>query len=601
MTRWRVLVVLVWLLPPTIRAQAVRQADWPRLEGETLRHFQALLRFDTSYPPRDEVLATDYLKQVFEREGIAVQIFASDPKRPNLVAPLKGHGMRILARGCCAVRPVAMSNDNALATEQSCERLTALTLPHTTITLAQSVPAGQFRLPVGAPTPPGTPPTPRFDDLPAFCRVAATLTPSSDSDIKIEVWLPTSGWNGKFEAVGNGGWWGDIRYATLPPAVDGLSKALRRGYAATSTDTGHVGGSGGFALGHPEKLTDFAYRAVHEMTLQAKNIMTAFYGRGPRRSYWNGCSSGGKQGLKEAQRFPDDYDGIVAGAPANYWTHLMGRGLIDPVRDVPKEKYELVHKAVLDACDALDGVRDGVLENPTSCHFDPRTLQCAGDDGPTCLTALQVDTITKVYSPSKNRGTLKQIFPGLARGSELGWGALAGLTSLPEDHFRYVVFKDANWTVRGFDIDRDLASADTQDNGTINAMDPNLSAFVGRGGKLLMYHGWSDALIAPQNSIDYYKSVVEAMGPSKTKRSVRLFMVPGMGHCGGGEGTSSFDPMSAIEQWAERGKAPTQMTASHLTNGLVDRTRPLCPYPEIAQYQGTGSTDNAAHFVCRKR
>jgi len=508
--------------------------------------------------------------------------------------------MRILAHACCAALLVTTSEGHGLAAEQSCERLAALTLPHATITLAESVPAGQFSLPAGTPRPPATPPTPRFNDLPAFCRVAATLTPSSDSDIKIEVWMPTSGWNGKFEAVGNGGWWGDIRYATLPAAVDGLSEALRRGYAASSTDTGHVGGSGSFALGHLEKLTDFAYRAVHEMTVQAKAIVTAFYGQGPQRSYWDGCSSGGRQGLKEAQRFPDDYDGIVAGAPGNFWTHLTGRGLIDPVLDVPKEKYGLIHTAVLEACDLLDGVRDGVLADPTRCHFDPSVLQCRGEDAPTCLTARQVETVGLVYRPVMNRSTRTQIFPGLAPGSELGWSAPGGVLSVPEDYYRYVVFKDANWTVQRFDLERDVALADAQDHGTINATEPNLSTFVGRGGKLLMYHGWSDAIVSPQNTIDYYKSVVDAIGPRKTQDAVRLFMVPGMGHCGGGEGTSSFDPMRAMEPWAERAKAPAQITASHVTNGLVDRTRPLCPYPQVAKYKGTGSTDNASNFICQR-
>ena len=363
--------------------------------------------------------------------------------------------MRTLASGCCAALFVATSGGHGLAAEQSCERLAALTLPHATITLAESVPAGQFSLPAGTPRPPGTPPTPRFNDLPAFCRVAATLTPSSDSDIKIEVWMPTSVWNGKFEAVGNGGWWGDIRYATLFSAVDGLSEALRRGYAASSTDTGHVGGSGSFVLGHPEKLTDFAYRAVHEMTLQAKSIVSAFYGRPPKLSYFEGCSGGGRQALKEAQKYPNDYDGIVAGAPGNFWTHMTGRTLIDPVLDVPKEKYELIHKAVLEACDVLDGIRDGVLADPTRCHFDPRILRCLGDEAPTCLTALQVETVGKVYRPVMNQSTRTQIFPGLARGSELGWGAPGAIRSTAEDHYRYVVLKDANWTVRDFDLERD--------------------------------------------------------------------------------------------------------------------------------------------------
>ena len=258
-----------------------------------------------------------------------------------------------------------------------------------------------------------------FRDLPAFCRVAATLAPTSDSDIKIEVWLPLSGWNGRLQAVGNGGWSGSIAYP-------GLASGIRQGYATASTDTGHSGSSGEFVQGHPEKLIDFGYRAVHEMTVTAKAIITAFNGSGPKLSYWNGCSSGGKQGLKEAQRYPADYDGIVAGAPANNWTHLEVGSLWvaqavhkDEASFIPQAKFALIHKAVLDACDALDGVKDGVLEDPTRCHFDPQALKCAGEDAPTCLTAAQVEAARKIYAPATNPRTGKEIYPGLEPGSEM--------------------------------------------------------------------------------------------------------------------------------------------------------------------------------------
>jgi feruloyl esterase len=299
----------------------------------------------------------------------------------------------------------------------SCESLTSLTLPDTTITSAQPVAAGEFTPPAGGP-----PGAMNFKRLPAFCRVSATLAPSKDSDIKIEVWMPASDWNGKFQAVGNGGWSGSIVYPSL-------GRALSNGYATASTDTGHSGGSGSFALGHPEKLTDFGYRAVHEMTMKAKAIVAAYYGNGPKRSYWNGCSSGGKQGLKEAQRFPADYDGIVAGAPANYWTHLMFSSMWiaraahkEEASLIPPRKYALIHKAVLEACDASDGVKDGVLEDPTRCHFDPALLQCKGGDTADCLTAAQVETARAIYAPAKNPRTGQEIYPGLAPGSELGWG-----------------------------------------------------------------------------------------------------------------------------------------------------------------------------------
>jgi feruloyl esterase len=478
----------------------------------------------------------------------------------------------------------------------SCESLTALKLPDTAITLAQPVSAGEFTRSAGSPNPE------LFKNLPAFCRVAATLTPSPDSEIKIEVWMPAAGWNGKFQAVGNGGWSGDFVYP-------GLARALGHGYATASTDTGHAGGSGRFALGHPEKLIDFAYRAVHEMTVEAKAIIAAFYGNGPRRSYWVGCSSGGKQGLKEAQRFPEDYDGIVAGAPANYWTHLMTgtlwaahATLKDPASHIPASKYALINKAVLEACDALDGVADGVIENPGRCRFDPKSLLCAGEDGPACLTAAQVEAAKKVYGPATNPRTGKEIFPGLAPGSELGWGALTAGPKpfpIPDDHFKYVVFKDPNWDWQTLNFDKDVALADKLDNGTLNATDPNLKKFVSRGGKLLLYHGWNDQLIAPLNSINYYNSVTAAMGgASRTVESVRLFMAPGMAHCSGGPGPNAFDAVGTLDQWVENGKAPDQIIASHITGGKVDRTRPLCPYPQVARYKGSGSTDDAANFVC---
>ena len=488
----------------------------------------------------------------------------------------------------------------ASAADATCERLRSLKLPNTTIA-ADMVAPGAF----AAPTPAGPPAANRtFTDLPAFCRVSATLTPSSDSDIKIEVWMPAAGWNEKLLAVGNGGWSGSISY----PA---LAASLKRGYATASTDTGHTGGSGRFALGHPEKLTDFAYRAVHEMTIAAKAIVAAYYGSAARLSYWQGCSSGGKQGLKEAQKFPDDYDGIIAGAPANYWTHLITQSLWianatlkDPASFVPREKFALINKAALAECDADDGVRDGVIENPVRCAFDPQSLRCADADGPDCLTAAQVDAVRKIYGAAKNPRTGEMIFPGLARGSELGWAALAGgprPLSIAEDHYRYVVFKNPDWDFRTIDFDKDAALADAIDNGALNAVDPDLREFAARGGKLILYHGWNDQLIAPQNSIDYFDAVEKAMGAPAASRFVRLFMAPGMMHCGGGPGPNTFDMVDALEQWVERGTAPSRVLASHAANGRIDRTRPLCAYPQVAVYKGTGDVNDAASFECRAR
>jgi feruloyl esterase len=486
----------------------------------------------------------------------------------------------------------------------TCENLATLALPDTTIVLAQIEPAGTFTLPK-----PLDLPGPALDNLPAFCRVAGEIRPTKDSSIKFEVWMPASGWNGKFMGIGNGGWWGAILYPFI-------GVALRRGYATASTDTGHDGSSAdaSFALGHPEKVIDFGYRAVHEMTVKAKAIIAAYYGDAPKHSYWNGCSSGGKQGLKEAQRFPRDYDGIIAGAPANFWTHLMVSGIWiaeatreNPAAYIPKEKYPLLHKAVLGACDVLDGVKDGLLENPKVCHFDPKVLQCKDSDGPECLTAAQVEAARRMYAGPKNPRTGEQIFPGLEAGSELGWGSYSSGPEPPivASHFKYLVFKNPNWDFRSLNFDSDVALADKLDSGLITATDPNLKEFFAHGGKLFLYHGWNDPAIAPQNTINYYNSVASVMGGSdKVQNSLRLFMVPGMDHCLGGEGPFEFDTISVLEQWVEKGRAPDRVTAVHFPAGAIsgkpDRTRPLCPYPQVAKYNGSGSTDDASNFVCTK-
>jgi feruloyl esterase len=489
----------------------------------------------------------------------------------------------------------------AAASAVTCESLSSLKLPDTTITLAQTVAAGAFTVPAGGVT--RSPISPQ--NMPAFCRVAATLRPSKDSDIKIEVWLPVGGWNGKFQGVGNGGWTGSIAY----PA---LVTALQKGYATASTDTGHsgTGVDASFALGHPEKVVDFGYRAVHEMTLKAKAIIAAYYDASAQYSYWNGCSSGGKQGLKEAQRYPEDYDGIIAGAPANYWTHLMaGRVWVssathkDPDSFIPPEKYPMVHEAAIQTCDAVDGLKDGLIDDPRRCHFDPKVLECPGADAPTCLTGPQVQAAKKIYTPATNPRTGEAIYPRLEPGSELGWGLLAGgkePSEIGTGEFRYIVYHEPNWDWRTFDFDKGVALADQVDQNTINANDPNLKQFFSHGGKLLMYHGWTDPQIAPQNSVNYYSSVLEKVG-NKASNSIRLFMVPGMNHCGGGDGPNSFDSLSLMEQWVEKGNPPAEVVATHTANGQPDRTRPLCMYPQVARYKGSGSIDEAASFVCASK
>jgi feruloyl esterase len=508
--------------------------------------------------------------------------------------------MKILSGGLVGLLLAVLMDGHTLNATPSCEGLASLMLPNTRITVAQTVSAGAFTPPTGTGMPaPTAAAAQTFRSLPSFCRVAATVMPTSDSEIKVEVWLPAGGWNGKFQAVGNGGWAGVISYSAM-------AEAVRAGYASASTDTGHVGGRGTFALDHPEKLIDFAWRSEHEMTVKAKAIVQAFYGSAARLSYWNGCSTGGRQGLKEAQKFPDDYDGIIAGAPANrtaisLW--IAAAVLKDPASYIPPSKYPIIHQAALAACDSRDGLKDGLIDDPTKCDFDPKVLLCKGPDGPTCLTAAQVDGAKKIYSPAVNPRTGQQLFSSLVPGTELGWGVQA---SGPEpsaniyDQYRYVVFKDANWDWKTFDFDRDVVRGDLPEHVVMNATDPNMKAFFSHGGKLLLYHGWSDPNVPTLNTIKYYKSVVEIMGGiSKASDSVRLFLAPGMGHCGGGEGPNVFDKVGALEQWVEQGKAPEKLIASHMTDGKVDRTRPLCPYPQVAKYEGTGSIDAAANFVCR--
>jgi feruloyl esterase len=479
----------------------------------------------------------------------------------------------------------------------SCETLGDLKLPDATITLAQSVPAGGFAPAGGGGRGGGN----QFGDLPAFCRITATLKPSSDSNIKIEVWMPASNWNGKFEAVGNGGWNGNID-------SNALAAGLRRGYATAATDTGHEGGGGPW-MQSQEKLIDFGYRAVHEMTVKAKAFIKAYYNNEAKLSYWNGCSAGGRQGLKAAQKYPNDFDGIVAGAPA---LNSTGRAAFsvwiaqnmhkEEASYIPPAKYGPIHDAVLQACDAIDGVKDRVIENPRQCKFDPKALQCSAGDSANCLTSPQVLSAQTMYKPVVNSKTQKSIFPGLEPGSEMGWATFGSPQpfGIGTQMYQFMVFKDPNWDYKKLNFDSDMATVDKIENGVINAMDPNLKPFFARGGKMIQYHGWADQQIPSGSSVEYYQSVLDTMGGiEKVKENYRLFMVPGMGHCGGGDGPSSFDMLAALEQWVEKGKVPDSIPAAHLTNGQPDRTRILCPYPQVATYKGSGSTDDAANFACK--
>jgi feruloyl esterase len=438
--------------------------------------------------------------------------------------------------------------------------------------------------------------------LPSVCRVSLTLAPTPDSDIKTEVWLPMSGWNGKLQAVGNGGWGGSIQYAALAAAV-------KRGYAAASTDTGHVGDTARFALGHPDKLLDFGYRAIHETAVQSKATIAAAYGTAPRLSYFNGCSGGGRQAFMEAQRYPQDFDAIIAGAPgynrtdqsfqliaASKATHL------DAASFIPPAKLQVLHTAAIQACDAGDGLADGLIGNPLACRFDPDVTACKAGDATDCLTRSQVEAAKKIYAPIVDPKNGAPVFPGVVPGSEPRWTVNAGgprPLGMSDELFKFVVFKDPDWDFRTLDLGQHLEIARAAAAATVDATSPDITAFVSRGGKLLIYHGWGDTNVPPASSVNYYNRVVETLGEKQASASVRLFMAPGMGHCGGGEGPNVFDTVTALEQWREQGKAPDAIEASLIADGRVVRTRPLCPYPQIATYKGSGSIDRADNFTCR--
>ncbi|HMD43444.1 MAG TPA: tannase/feruloyl esterase family alpha/beta hydrolase [Candidatus Acidoferrum sp.] len=512
------------------------------------------------------------------------------------------------------------------AAGRTCEQLAQLALPNTQISSAKLVAAGAFAPPEVAE------PWMRADasfykQLPAFCRVLALAKPTADSDIKIEVWLPATGWNGKFRGQGNGGFAGSIDYRAL-------GWAIAQGYATAATDTGHAADSSDavWALNHPEKIIDFAHRAIHEMTIFGKATTNAFYGEAPKKSYFANCSNGGRQALMEAQRYPDDYDGILAGAPANYFTHLLASALWDAQATtndqasyIPSSKITAIAQAVVAACDANDGVKDGIVNDPRQCHFDPATMLCKGGNSDSCLTQPQVTALKKLYQgPYGSTG--KQIFPGLQPGGELGQsGWLLWITGpAPEkalvfafDHgyFADMVYSQADWDYRHANLDDAVKASDEKFANVLNATQTDMQAYADRGGKLIIYHGWSDAAISPLNSINYYQSVIEKMGQAQTDSFVRLYMVPGMQHCGDGPGPNEFgaygesqvnDPQHnmylALEQWVEKGIAPPTFTASKMEGegpaAKVTMTRPLCPYPQQANYKGTGDTNDAKNFSC---
>jgi feruloyl esterase len=508
---------------------------------------------------------------------------------------------------------------------RSCEGLAQLELTKAKVVSAETIAAGAFTPPANlTPWLAGDPAL--YKQLGAFCRVVVQSTPSADSDIKIEVWMPADGWNGNFRGHGNGGFAGEIDY-------HGMAQDVQQKYATAATNTGHSAGGtdASWALGHPEKVIDFGYRAIHEMTQNAKTIINAFYGSGTKHAYFGSCSNGGRQALMEAQRYPADYDGILAGAPANYWTHLLTKALadaqattLDPASYIPASKVPSLSRAVNAACDAQDGVADSVLNDPRQCKFDPAVMLCKEGDSNECLTAPQITALKKLYEgPRDAKGNL--IFPGYLPGGEEGPGGwipwITGMApgksllfAFGTGYFSNFVYEKSDWNYRETTVDQGLKAADEKTAKILNATDPNLSAFKARGGKLILYHGWNDAAISALNTVNYYSNVTSTMGATETSAFSRLYMVSGLQHCGGGPGTNAFgqggagdkDPQRnmelALEQWVEKGVAPSAIVATKYVEDNPSKgvkfTRPLCPYPQTAKYKGTGDTNEAANFVC---
>jgi feruloyl esterase len=449
---------------------------------------------------------------------------------------------------------------------------------------------------------------PAARNLPEHCDVRGSIWPEAGFAIK----LPTE-WNGKFEMVGNGGTAGTISMG----AVDG---AVRKGFASSSTDTGHDAAKeplATFAYVTPEnpngrrKLIDFAYLSVHETAVLSKRVIEAYYGAAPKYSYWVGCSTGGRQGLQEAQRYPEDFDGLVVGAPGVSLTGNVTRRLWigqSQAGDgaIPDAKLPLLTKAIYEKCDALDGLKDGLIDDPRACHFDPArdVAKCAGADGADCFTSAQIDALKKIYGgPRDSQG--KQVYFGELVGSEPVWPdnfTPPSKTVLPrsESQMKLAMLNPPpgpSWSYTMFNFDTDPAKvADAA--AILNPQNPDLAPLKKRGGKIIQYSGWADQQVNPQAGLEYYETVSKRLGANDTRDFYRVFMIPGMFHCSGGPGCGSVDWLSVTMDWVEKGVAPAQIVGAHMEGGKTTRTRPLCPYPQVARYKGAGSIDDAASFSC---
>ena len=439
-----------------------------------------------------------------------------------------------------------------------------------------------------------------------ICRLSGHISPVAGSDIKIHVWLPAN-WNGKLLGVGGAGFNGGFAMEWFV-----LTGPLSRGYAGVSTDAGHDAADGAeWAFHHPEKIVDFGYRANHLGTVAAKAIVASYYRRPATKAYFHGCSNGGRDALMLAQRYPQDYDGIVAGAPANSWTALLSSfarngQVMRPVRNSIGPKLKLVHDAVLKQCDAADGANDGLIGNPAKCRFDPAVLECKAATGPSCLSKAEVSAVRAIYRGTRTRDG-RLIMPGFSPGSELEWSswfakADGQAPAMAQDFYRYMIYGDPKWDWTRFVLDRDYPIAMRRAAPILDATDADLRPFARYGGKLLMYHGWADPAIPPRSSIRYFEAARGALGARAD--DIRLFMVPGMGHCFGG----GLKMVSALDKWVESGKPPERLISRKYEDfklGLLGlptkivQTRPICAWPKTPYYKGKGPMNQESSFVCR--
>lgn len=512
-----------------------------------------------------------------------------------------------IAASACAIAIAAPAH-------AACEDLAALDIEDGEVTSAEVVAKGAFTPPVGSGGPPPGVAASPYAEVPSFCRVQLTLTPTADSDIKSEVWLPLEGWNGRYAGVGNGIWAGSISFTEL-------GRNVERNYATAATDTGHVGNgmTAEWAVGHPEKLVDFGHRAVHVTTVAAKQVVEEFYGRAPELSLWNSCSTGGRQGLMAAHRYPEDFDAISSMAPANPMTDLMVQTMWQgwqPQRfgvQMTPQALGLVHSAVLRECDGHDGLEDGVIGRPMQCNFDPASLQCSPGQSEGCLSTGQVGAVRAMYdSVRADDGSL--LLPGWPRGSEMQIAALVmGAEPFPVamSYFRDLVYGGREgWDWRTTDYRTYVEDARSHGADILNVPANGLDAFFARGGKLLLSHGWNDGLIPATNTLQFHRELYSEIPQQAAQTQLRLFMAPGMDHCSGGEGPSQFDTLGAVDEWASTGRAPNRIIATRPTQAgggfggppappRDPMERPLCAYPWVAVYDGDGDPAAAESFTCQ--